>query len=163
MENNQSQLLNEEDFEKLKQRGLSEEELENLRYSLDLVESANVVPDDVDGLLERIENYFPKDDPTKTAEMFFELAEKDPDFFMQIVAMQALIGVVDTPITDTHVGDALRQINEAETAEEKEQLTSELFVRIKSLNAESKPVFLSEMQSLSTEEKKQLLEILNKK
>ena len=163
MENNQTQLLNEEDFEKLRQRGLSEAEIENLRESLDLVESAKVVPDDVDALLERIENYFPKDDASKTAQMFFELADKDPDFFMQIVAMQALLGVVDSPVAETHVGDALRQINEAETAEEKEQLTNELFVRIKGLNAESKPIFLSEMQSLSTEEKKQLLSILNKR
>ena len=163
MENNQSQLLNEEDFEKLRQRGITEAEIENLKASLELVESANVVPDDVDALIERIDNYFPKDDATKTAQMFFELAEKDPDFFMQIVAMQALIGVVDSPIADTHVGDALRQIRDAENAEEKEQLTNELFGRIKSLNSESKPVFLSEMQSLSTDEKKQLLEILNKK
>jgi hypothetical protein len=163
MENNQSQLLNEEDFEKLRQRGISEAEIETLKESLGLVEAANVVPDDATALLERIENYFPKDDAVKTAEMFFELAEKDPEFFMQIIAMQTLIGVVDTPIAETHVGDALRQIREASNDEEREQLTNELFGRIKSLNAESKPVFLSEMQSLTTDDKKQLLSILNKK
>jgi hypothetical protein len=163
MENNQSQLLNEEDFEKLRQRGISEAEIETLKESLGLVEAANVVPDDATALLERIENYFPKDDAVKTAEMFFELAEKDPEFFMQIIAMQTLIGVVDTPIAETHVGDALRQIREASNDEEREQLTNELFGRIKSLNAESKPVFLSEMQSLTTDDKKQLLSILNKR
>lgn len=163
MENNQSQLLTEEDFEKLKQRGLSEDDIANLKDSLSIVETAKMVPDDAEALLDKIDAYFPKDDVSKTVEMFFELAEKDPDFFMQIIAMQALVGTVDTPINETHVGDALRQIRDAETDEEKEQLTSELFVRIKNLNAESKPVFLKEMQSLSTEEKKQLLEILNKK
>ena len=59
--------------------------------------------------------------------------------------------------------DFASKITSETTDEEKEQLTSELFVRIKNLNAESKPVFLKEMQSLSTEDKKQLLEILNKK
>ena len=161
MENNQTPLLNEEDFEKLKQRGMSAEEIENLKTSLSLVEAAETVPDDVTALLERIENYFPKDDVAKTIEMFFELAEKDPDFFMQIVALQALIGVVDSPIAETHVGDALRQIKEAENEEERTTLINELLTRIKGLNAASKAEFLKEMHSLNTEDKKELLEILN--
>ena len=61
MENNQTQLLTEEDFEKLKQKGLTDEELANLKESLDLVELANQLPDDVTELLNKLENYFPKD------------------------------------------------------------------------------------------------------
>ena len=162
MENNQTPLLNEEDFEKLKQRGMSAEDIENLKNSLTLVEASNKIPDDVTELLERIENYFPKDDIGKTIEMFFELADKDPDFFMQIIALQTLIGVADTPIAETHVGDALRQIRDADSEEEKTTLTNELLARIKGLNAASKAEFLKEMQSLNTTDKKQLLEILNK-
>ena len=162
MENNQSQLLNEEDFEKLKQRGMSAEEIENLKTSLSLVEEADKLPDDITALLERIENYFPKDDVGATVEMLFELTEKDPDFFNQIIALQAVIGVVDSPIAETHVGDALRQIREAENEEEKTALTNDLLARIKGLNATSKAEFLKEMQSLNTEDKKELLAILNK-
>ena len=161
MENNQTQLLNEEDFEKLKQRGMSAEDIENLKTSLSLVELSNTIPDDITELLEKIENYFPKDDVARTVEMFFELAETDPDFFNQIVALQTLIGVVDSPIAETHVGDALRQIREADSEEEKTTLTNELLARIKGLNATSKAEFLKEMQSLNTTDKKELLDILN--
>lgn len=163
MENNQTPLLTEEDFEKLKQKGLTDEELANLKESLDLVELANQLPDDVTELLNKIENYFPKDNVGQTVDMFMQLPEKDPEFFKQIISLQAFLGTIDSPIEETHVGDALRQINEAETAEDKAQLTSELFTRIKKLNPESKAVFLSEMQTLSVDEKKQLLDILNKK
>ena len=163
MENNQTPLLNEEDFEKLKQKGLTDEELANLKESLDLVELANQLPDDVTELLNKIENYFPKDNVGQTVDMFMQLPEKDPEFFKQIISLQAFLGTIDSPIEETHVGDALRQINEAETAEDKAQLTSELFTRIKKLNPESKAVFLSEMQTLSVDEKRQLLDILNKK
>ena len=163
MENNQTQLLNEEDFEKLKQKGLTDAELENLKDALDIVDLANELPDDVTDLLNKIENYFPKDNVGQTVDMFMQLPEKDPEFFRQIIGLQAFLGTIDSPIEETHVGDALRQINEAETAEDKEQLTSELFTRIKKLNPESKAVFLSEMQSLSVDEKKQLLNILNRK
>ena len=163
MENNQTQLLNEEDFEKLKQKGLTDAELENLKDALDIVDLANELPDDVTDLLNKIENYFPKDNVGQTVDMFMQLPEKDPEFFRQIIGLQAFLGTIDSPIEETHVGDALRQINEAETVEDKEQLTSELFTRIKKLNPESKAVFLSEMQSLSVDEKKQLLNILNRK
>ena len=162
MENNQTPILTEETFEKLKQRGLSEEEISNLKVSMNLVEAGNAVPEDVEAFIEKVENYFPKDDVAKTIEMFFELAEKDPEFFTEIIAMQTLLGITDSPIAETHAGDALRQIRSADSEEEKQQLTNELLVRIKNLNPESKAVFLNEMQSLSTEDKKQLLSILNK-
>ena len=161
MDKNRTPLLNEEDFEKLKQRGLSEEEIENLKISMGLVDASNMIPDDITELLEKIDNYFPNDDAGKTLEMFFELAEKDPDFFMQIVALQTLIGVVDTPIAETHVSDALRQIREAENEEERTALINDLLGRIKGLNTASKAEFLKEMHSLNTEDKKELLEILN--
>ena len=163
MENNQTQLLNEEDFEKLKQKGLTDEEIANLKDALDIVDLGNQLPDDVTELLNKIENYFPKDNVGQTVDMFMQLPEKDPEFFRQIISLQAFLGTIDSPIEETHVGDALRQINEAETADDKAALTSELFTRIKKLNPESKAVFLSEMQSLSVDEKKQLLDILNKK
>lgn len=163
MENNQTQLLNEEDFEKLKQKGLSDAEIANLKDALDIVDLANQLPDDVTELLNKIENYFPKDNVGKTVDMFMELPEKDPEFFKQIIGLQTFLGTIDSPIEETHVGDALRQINEAETAEDKAALAGELFTRIKKLNPESKAVFLSEMQSLSVDEKKQLLAILNNK
>lgn len=163
MENNQTPLVSDETFEKLRQRGLSEEEISNLKVSMNLVEAGNAVPEDIEAFLEKVENYFPKDDVAKTIEMFFELAEKDPKFFTEIIAMQTLLGITDSPIAETHVGDALRQIRSADSEEEKQQLTNELFVRIKNLNPESKALFLSEMQSLSTDDKKQLLAILNRK
>lgn len=161
MENNQ--ILSEEDFEKLKTYGMTEDDIEELKMSLTLVEAGEAVPEDIDGLLKRIEEYFPSDDPQKTIQMFFELPEKDPEFFNQILALQTFVGVVDSPIEETHVGDALRQIRVAETEEEKQELTTRLFNRIKGLNAESKATFLKQMQSLETNEKKELLDILNKK
>ena len=163
MENNQTPILSDEDFEKLKQRGVSDEEIRNLKVSLNLVNAANTIPEDINAFLEKIENYFPKDDVQKTIAMFFELAEKDPEFFTQIVAMQALLGVEDSPIEDTHIGDALRQIRAAETDEQKEELTNELVARIKKLTPATKAAFLAEMQSLKVEDKKMLLDILNKR
>ena len=163
MENNQTPILSDEDFEKLKQRGVSDEEIRNLKVSLNLVNAANTIPEDINAFLEKIENYFPKDDVQKTIAMFFELAEKDPEFFTQIVAMQALLGVEDSPIEDTHIGDALRQIRAAETNEQKEELTNELVARIKKLTPATKAAFLAEMQSLKVEDKKMLLDILNKR
>ena len=163
MENNQTPILSEEDFEKLKQRGVSDAEIRNLKVSLNLVEAANAIPDDIEAFLEKIENYFPKDDAAKTVAMFFELAEKDPEFFTQIVAMQTLLGVEDSPIEETHVGDALRQIRAAESEEQKQELTNELIARIKKLTPATKAAFLAEMQSLNVEDKKMLLDILNKK
>lgn len=161
MENNQTPILNEEDLEKLKEKGMSEADLEILQDALNLVEVSKDVPDDVSDLLARIQEYFP-DDIQKTVEMFFELPEKDPEFFKQIVSLQAFLGVVDSPIEETHVGDALRQIREADSEEERKDLTEALIRRVKGLNAESKAEFLKEMQTLETADKKELLNILNK-
>ena len=105
-------VLSEADLEELRQRGVSEEQLEAFRDANALVETAKLVPSDIDGLLEKFDKTFP-DDISEAMKTFFELSEKDPMFLIHLVSAIELaekVSYTDAPVDE--------QANESEASDE---------------------------------------------
>ena len=105
-------VLSEADLEELRQRGVSEEQLEAFRDANALVETAKLVPNDIDGLLEKFDKTFP-DDVSEAMKTFFELSEKDPMFLIHLVSAIELaekVSYTDAPVEE--------QSNEQVTSDE---------------------------------------------
>lgn len=95
-------VLSEADLEELRQRGVSEEQLEAFRDANALVETAKLVPSDIDGLLEKFDKTFP-DDISEAMKTFFELSEKDPMFLIHLVSAIELaekVSYTDAPVEE---------------------------------------------------------------
>ena len=164
MENNlNSEIFTDEDFEKMKKGGISQEEIDNLKYALSLCDLTDLLPQDTDAFLQKVNNYFP-DDPALTLKMYLELPEKDPEFFKQLLAFQEFVGTTEEPIDTTSISDALRQIREESNSEEQEKMKHSLIVAIGSAKDDKKNNYISEIKtSLTLEEKQQLADILKNK
>ena len=52
---NENKFLTEEEFQKLRDRGYSENDIVDLKAALNLVEISEMIPEDVNALLEKIE------------------------------------------------------------------------------------------------------------
>ena len=91
MENNNSQNLFTE--EELKILNFSKEEVEEILDADAIAKTAQMLPEEVDGILDRIDREFP-DDIEGSIKKYAELAEKDPNFIVQLVAMNELFGDV---------------------------------------------------------------------
>ena len=91
MENNNSQnLFTEEELKVLK---FSKEEMEEILDADAIAKTADMLPEEVDGILDRIDKEFP-DDIEGAIKKYAELAEKDPNFIVQLVALNELMGDV---------------------------------------------------------------------
>lgn len=91
MEKNNSQNLFTE--EELKILNFSKEEVEEILDADAIAKTAQMLPEEVDGILDRIDREFP-DDIEGSIKKYAELAEKDPNFIVQLVAMNELFGDV---------------------------------------------------------------------
>lgn len=93
MENNELKLnegpsiFSEEDYADMKANyGITDEEIEILRDANALVTTAKLVPDDADKLFAKYDKIFAGKSATESMKTFFELAEKDPKFWVQLVS-----------------------------------------------------------------------------
>ena len=80
-------MFSEADYEALRARGATEDEIEILKDACAICDTADMVPDDTDKFIEKVQKLFPGKNVGKELVNFFALAEKDPKFFMQVISM----------------------------------------------------------------------------
>ena len=80
-----SDTLSKEQIAYFKSRGLSEEEIAIIRNAHAIANETDLIPDDPTEAINRIENL--PDDPSKALQAFLEMGEKDPEAFVECVAV----------------------------------------------------------------------------
>lgn len=91
-QNNVNEFLpfTEEEIKKLK---FTQEELDILADAESYAQTADILPEDIDPILDRIDKEFPNGkDFDGTFKKLAELAEKDPKFYAQVLALITLTG-----------------------------------------------------------------------
>ena len=81
--------------EELKASGLTQEELDILQDATALVDTADLLPEEIDGILDRIEKEIPNDFQAGLAKLG-EIGKNDPAFFKQIMALYEVTNSVTT-------------------------------------------------------------------
>ena len=78
--------------EELKKLNFTEEELNILEDASAYAETADILPDNPDTFVNKLDKEFPSEDPNKVFEKLAELAKKDSNFVNQILAVIELTG-----------------------------------------------------------------------
>lgn len=157
MENNELKLnegpsiFSEEDYADMKANyGITDEEIEILRDANALVTTAKLVPDDADKLFAKYDKIFAGKNAPETMKTFFELAEKDPKFLVQLVSAIELA----------------EQVSEETPAKVEKVSTTEITSQVDEENRENIQQavndFIEIYHELSDEERKVLLEQIKK-
>ncbi len=83
---NLNELFNEKELNKL---GFSEEEIEILGDAEAYVDTIDLIPDDIDKFMDKLEKTFPNDykNADATIEKMDKVAQKDPEFMKQLIAL----------------------------------------------------------------------------
>ena len=80
-------MFSEADYEALKANGASDEELEILRDACAICDNVDMIPENDEKFIDKLNKIFVGKNPGKDVANFFALAEKDPNLFLQIVAL----------------------------------------------------------------------------
>ena len=87
----QNQPSQEEDlYKKYEAMGFTGEDLELMVRTSSTCETLDMIPDDIDGFIKKLDSELP-DDVLGSAKYVLEMAEKDPEYAKQILAFSSLI------------------------------------------------------------------------
>ena len=125
------------DFSKMREYGISEKEIQNLKDTVAIVETAKLVPDNIDLLLDKFDKTFPND-MVEAAKKFYELASENPLFFTQLVAAIDLAEIVQRQL----------HVNEVKEKQELENALNEFVDAYKNLSPEEKELFAKNFENL---------------
>lgn len=79
--------------EEIKKLNLSQEELDILADAEGYTQTLDLLPENIDPILDRIDKEFPNGkDFDGTFKRLAELAEKDPKFYAQVLALSTIVG-----------------------------------------------------------------------
>lgn len=145
-------LISDSDIAKMRELGLTDEELEVLQNANVVAETVDMIPDgnDLDKLAQKIRKIFAGKNVGKEINDFFALAQKDPQLFNQIVLLYEVLDMhQELPSAST------QKVSLADIDAEKDKEADETFKK-------AFATFAQAYQKLSPAEKAQLKEYLNK-
>lgn len=141
--------------EELINDGLTPEEAEKFMDVLATAETINMIPDDIDGFLKKCDEKI----PAGTADgmkAIFEYAEKDPEFFKQLVALNIALG---TELNNEEVKVNIPTLDGLSNEEYKAAKANYLKTLTK-LTDEDRTEFLKLVTNLTPEQKTDMIERL---
>lgn len=141
--------------EELINDGLTPEEAEMFTSALALSETINMIPDDIDGFLKNCDEKI----PAGTAEgmkAIFEYAEKDPEFFKQLVALNIALG---TELNNEEIKVNIPTLDGL-SDEEYKAAKANYFNTLSKLTDEDRTEFLKLVINLTPEQKSDMIERL---
>lgn len=143
--------LSDADYDALRARGATEEEIEILKDAFALSATVDMLPKNPAKFFEKLDKYFPED-PTAAMEKAFKLPEEDPAFFAEIMAYSEVLKALKQPSAQSSNVEkvSVDAIKEFETEERKSEL-----------NEDVKEMIMAYI-NLSPEEKKNVRDRLNK-
>ena len=100
----QNQPSQEEDlYKKYEAMGFTGEDLELMVRTASTCETLDMIPDDIDGFIKKLDKELP-DDVIGSAKYVLEMTEKDPEYAKQILAFASLIDNNMNKMPPTSVG-----------------------------------------------------------
>ena len=75
--------LTDEEFDILKANGMSDKDIAVLKEAFAVSQTVDMIPDNVDAFLNKVEKYFP-DDAGETLKKVLDLPKTDPKFYQQL-------------------------------------------------------------------------------
>ena len=156
MENNELKLnegpsiFSEEEYADMKANyGITDEEIEILRDANALVTTAKLVPDDADKLFAKYDKIFAGKSATESMKTFFELAEKDPKFLVQLVSAIEIAEQVSEEAPAKVEKVSLSEVageQSVEEAENFENFVAEALDAFRKLSPEDKKAVMAELK-----------------
>ena len=148
-----NELFSEEDFEEMRKLGISEDEIDTLKNADAIKQTVDLLPDEkhMAKFMASVRKTFANKDIGKELMKFLELSKKDPEYFLQVIA---LFEVSD--INDFTPKASIEKVSVAQVSAEVDQVQKD----------DLKASFLKLMESIKAlpeEEKKRLLEEYRKK
>lgn len=134
-------MFTEKDYEDLKKYGITDAEIEVLKDANVMVETAKLVPDNTDKFFEKYKKIFANKDGSASMKTFFELAEKDQKFFVQLVSAIELADKVEVEKPAEVQKISLAELDEEQTAQYADEI-KELLAAFKKLSPEEQKYVL---------------------
>ena len=148
-------LLTEQDYKNLAKDGLTEEEIEILKDASAIAETLNILPDDVGEVFNKYEQM-----PTKTygetIEGLIAIAQRDPKFFAQLMAITDLVASDNQADVEIKPDPALANFSD----EELDQAMKRMYSTLQSLTPEKHAEFMALLQKITPAQKVALVKDL---
>lgn len=144
--------LSEADYDALRARGATDEEIEILKDAFALSATVDMLPKNTAKFFEKLDKYFPED-PTAAMEKAFKLPEEDPAFFAEIMAYSEVLKALKQPAAQSSSVEKV-SLAEVDTFKVKEQNAAE---------SEKLLDFINALKALTPEEKAEASKLLDEK
>lgn len=150
-------LLTEEDYFDLQQDGLTDEEIEILRDASSVVETMNILPENPADVFTKYEA-IPTKTYAETVEYVMGLAQTDPTFFAQLIAVTDLVSSGEQVNFENIQDPALANFSD----EECEMAMKRLYSTLSTLPKEKHSELMNLLQRITPEQKQILIKDLLK-
>ncbi|MBR3885067.1 MAG: hypothetical protein IKJ33_01180 [Clostridia bacterium] len=151
-------MFSEEEIREFKEDGLTDEQIEMLDQAMAWKETVDLLPDDIESFIRKYEQKIPEDAIEGMRETF-ALAQSEPEFFKQIVALDL---VMAGEVEDEPVKPAEKTIITNLPKEEYETVSKNFFKILANLSDTDRKEFLKLIANLTEEQKEDMVSRLNK-
>ena len=149
-------MFNDEQIKELKEDGLTDEQIEILGDAFALKETVDMLPDDIEAFVRKYESRVPGD-AANGMRATFELAQTDPEFFQQIVALN--VALADDSEEEL---DAEKTFVTELPEKEYQTASKNFFNTLVNLSKEDRVEFLRLLANITPEQKKDMISRLIK-
>ena len=151
-------MFSEEEIREFKEDGLTDEQIEMFDQVMAWKETVDLLPDDIASFIRKYEQRIPEDAIEGMRETF-ALAQRDPEFFKQIIALDL---VMAGEIEEEPVKKAEKTIITNLPKEEYQTVSKNFFKILANLSDTDRKEFLKLIANLTEEQKEDMVSRLNK-
>ena len=144
--------LSEADYDALRARGATDEEIEILKDAFALSATVDALPKNPAKFFEKLNKYFPED-PKAALEKVFKLPEEDPAFFAEIMAYSEVLKALKQPAAQASSVEKV-SLEEVDSFKQEEQKADDEAKFMEFINA---------LKALTPEEKAQVSKMFDEK
>lgn len=142
-------LFDERDFAEMKKLGISEEEIETLQNADAIKQTVDMLPAEKDmaKFMAKVRQQFAGKDTGKEIMEFLALAEKNPEYFLQIFALFEVLDIHDNEAPEVKIEKIQNSDLDAQNKEILKESVKDFLEVYKTLNADEKKLFLEKIKS----------------
>lgn len=151
-------MFSEDQIQDFKANGMTDDEIEILQNAMALKDTVDMLPDDIEGFIREYEQRISVDSVSGVKELF-ELAQKNPDTFQKLVALDIIMAVASQSEPKTSENE---KIETGLTDEEYKTASKNFFSTLASLSDEDRKEFMKLIANITPEQKADMIDRLKK-
>ena len=152
-------MFSEEEIREFREDGLTDEQIELLSGVMDIADTVEMLPNDIEGLVREYESRVPAD-TIEGMKAICEMIQKDPEMFQQIVALDLVL----SNSVNLQSKNEQQKTFVTELSDEEYKIAHENFFKtISELSEEDKISFLKLLENITEEQKKDMVSRLTRK